>query len=103
MIGDTRTQKDFKNLIGLYKDVFGNGAGAKLLAEWEKRYTWRSSHVPGDPYSTAFNEGIRFLVTKCRTYVDTDYEELARRAAPLKTQTVFTSTLDEEEIVDGDQ
>ncbi len=103
MIEDTQTQKEFKMIISLYKDVFGKGAGAKLLAEWEKRYVRRSSHVPGDPHSTAFNEGIRFLVTKCQTYVETDYEDLTRRAAPIKTQTVFTSTLDEEEIVDGDQ
>ena len=103
MIPDTETQREFKKIIGLYKAVFGKGDGAKLLAEWEKRYVNRSSHVPGDSHSTAFNEGIRFLVTKCQTYVNTDYDELARRAAPIKTQTIFTSTLDEEDIVDGDQ
>lgn len=100
---ETPTTKEFKKLVQLYKDTFGRGAGAKLLQEWERRYLLRSSHVPGDSHSTAFYEGMRALVVRTKLYVERNFEEIVEATKPRKAESLFTTTLDEEEIVDGDQ
>lgn len=44
-------------------DIFSTPAGERVLDEWHKTVL-RQSHVPGDPYSTAFRDGERTHIIK---------------------------------------
>lgn len=48
--------------IDLLKRVLTSPSGEELLKHWENVYLLANSHVPGDPYSTAFNDGLRSFV-----------------------------------------
>ena len=46
-----------------YFEVFqGNPAGQRILVDLQSRFEHRESHVPGDPFSTAHNEGKRSVM-----------------------------------------
>lgn len=53
------TTQEYKDLI---KSVLGTDAGQQLLLVLDSRFNARSSFVPNDPYTTAFNEGQRSVV-----------------------------------------
>lgn len=47
----------------VYHSLFqASGEGQRVLVELQNRFELRSSHVPGDPYTTAFNEGQRSVM-----------------------------------------
>jgi hypothetical protein len=47
----------------IYQRVFQqDGDGAAILEQLAAKYHHGTSHVPGDPYETAFNEGARSVV-----------------------------------------
>lgn len=50
-------------LVADYKRVFGTPHGKKVLRHLMKMHGFlQHSHIEGDPYSTAFNEGCRNVV-----------------------------------------
>lgn len=47
----------------VYHSLFQtSGEGQQVLVELQNMFELRSSHVPGDPYTTAFNEGQRSVM-----------------------------------------
>jgi hypothetical protein len=47
----------------MYKDIFGDNAGKKVLSDLEARCNWRStSYVAGDANATAYEEGKRAVI-----------------------------------------
>jgi hypothetical protein len=48
--------------IADYKRVFGTPHGKKVLRDLMNQHMLVTSHVEGDPYSTAFREGGRNMV-----------------------------------------
>lgn len=50
-------------LFADYKSVFTSERGKNVLKDLMKRSSFiSSSHVPGDPYTSAYNEGARGVV-----------------------------------------
>lgn len=45
-----------------YSIAFGTDQGKRVLEDMRRSYCKRTSHVDGDPYTTAFNEGRRDVV-----------------------------------------
>lgn len=54
---------DPKALERNWKKVIDNPEGEEVLQNLLEIYGLRTSHVPGDPYETAFREGQRDVVT----------------------------------------
>ncbi len=60
--------------ISDYKELFGTDIGQKVLMDLMKNHgVLQSLHCPGDPYSTAFNDGARSVVLRImkRSKIDT--------------------------------
>lgn len=59
---------EYKQSIGDYGRTFGSVIGGRVLDDLRKMFGNRQSHVPGDPYETAFRDGQRsvylYLLTK---------------------------------------
>jgi hypothetical protein len=52
-------QKDF---INKWRKIMDSPDGELVMAALFEQYILRTSHTPGDPYQTAFNEGQRDVV-----------------------------------------
>lgn len=61
-----------------YRQTFGTQAGRRVLGDLFRSYLYKQSHVSGDPYQTAFNEGARHVVLKLRAALKMSEEELER-------------------------
>jgi len=55
--------KDPKALERSWLKIIDNPEGEEVLQNLLEIYGLRTSHVPGDPYETAFREGQRDVVT----------------------------------------
>ncbi len=59
----TKGQKAKLATIADYQQVFNSAVGQRVLWDMMKSFGFMEhSHVPGDPYSTAFHEGQRNVV-----------------------------------------
>ena len=57
------SNENMTQLKVMYKDVFKDHAGKKVLEDLEIRCNWRaSSYVAGDANATAFEEGKRAVI-----------------------------------------
>lgn len=62
-----------KDKVKLYRDVFLNESGKKVLEDIEKFTGARApSHTPGDPYTTAFKEGMRRVFLRLDSLINMD-------------------------------
>lgn len=65
--------------IADYKELFESDVGRKVLFSLIKSYgVLNSTHVPGDPYSTAFNEGQRSVVLMIMRKAKTDIKKFLK-------------------------
>ena len=70
------TEKEKKRLAD-YRTVFEGPQGQRVLADLCHRHgIFDPCHVPGDPYSTAYNDGRRSVVVDLLRYLGTDLERL---------------------------
>ena len=70
------TEKEKKRLAD-YRTIFEGPQGERVLADLCHRHgIFDPCHVPGDPYSTAYNDGRRSVVVDLLRYLVTDLERL---------------------------
>ena len=70
------TEKEKKRLAD-YRTIFEGPQGQRVLADLCHRHgIFGPCHVPGDPYSTAYNYGRRSVVVDLLRYLGTDLERL---------------------------
>jgi hypothetical protein len=66
--------------VQMYKDVFSSGAGQKVLWDLMKNNSMvTDSHVVGDPYSTAYNEGRRAVVLHILEKININVQALEKK------------------------
>ncbi len=71
------TLEERNNLIYSYQRIFRTEDGTKVLEHLSKMLGGaRTSHVPNDPYSTAFNEGMRNAFISIKAIIDTDPDNI---------------------------
>jgi len=61
---DADIRKAFRHML--------NGVDGDIIRDELEYYTNRRSHVPGDPTSTAFNDGQRMLAQNILSMADDD-------------------------------
>ena len=70
------TEKEKKRLAD-YRTIFEGPQGQRVLADLCHRHgIFDPCHVPGDPYTTAYNDGRRSVVVDLLRYLGTDLERL---------------------------
>ena len=70
------TEKEKKRLAD-YRTIFKGPQGERVLADLCHRHgIFDPCHVPGDPYTTAYNDGRRSVVVDLLRYLGTDLERL---------------------------
>ena len=70
------TEKEKKRLAD-YRTIFEGPQGQRVLADLCHRHgIFDPCHVPGDPHSTAYNDGRRSVVVDLLRYLGTDLERL---------------------------
>ena len=70
------SEKEKKRLAD-YRTIFKGPQGERVLADLCHRHgIFDPCHVPGDPYSTAYNDGRRSVVVDLLRYLGTDLERL---------------------------
>ena len=70
------TEKEKKRLAD-YRTIFEGPQGQRVLADLCHRHgIFDPCHVPGDSYSTAYNDGRRSVVVDLLRYLGTDLERL---------------------------
>tara|TARA_R100001086_G_scaffold10687_1_gene5665 strand:- start:56 stop:352 length:297 start_codon:yes stop_codon:yes gene_type:complete len=70
------TEKEKKRLAD-YRTIFKGPQGERVLADLCHRHgIFDPCHVPGDAYSTAYNDGRRSVVVDLLRYLGTDLERL---------------------------
>lgn len=67
-------RKEAEQNATILKRVFSGPDGDKAFDLLYKEFADRNSHVPGDPYTTAFNEGQRSVVLFLTDIRETNYE-----------------------------
>ncbi len=72
----TLNEKEKKRLAD-YRTIFKGPQGERVLADLCHRHgIFAPCHVPGDAYSTAYNDGRRSVVIDLLRYLNTDLEQL---------------------------
>ncbi len=70
------SEKEKKRLAD-YRTIFEGPQGQRVLADLCHRHgIFDPCHVPGDPYSTAYNDGRRSVIVDLLRYLGTDLERL---------------------------
>ena len=70
------SEKEKKRLAD-YRTIFKGPQGERVLADLCHRHgIFDPCHVPGDPYTTAYNDGRRSVVVDLLRYLGTDLERL---------------------------
>ena len=59
-----------EKLAQAYQQCFTSEAGKLVLDDLRKAFARRSSHAPGDPYTTAFHEGQRDVYLRVMAFLD---------------------------------
>ena len=76
------TEKEKKRLAD-YRTIFEGPQGERVLADLCHRHgIFDPCHVPGDSYSTAYNDGRRSVVVDLLRYLGTDLERLDNLLEP---------------------
>jgi len=55
------------------------GAHGEIILRDLQYYINRQSHIPGDPYSTAFNDGQRSMATNILALIEEDSENVSHK------------------------
>ncbi len=61
---------DLAKIVACYREVFGSPSGKIVLEDMRAAWMNHTSHVPGDPYETAFREGKRSVVLRIGWMLD---------------------------------
>jgi len=78
------------DLLNCYKRVFETDDGKKVLNDLIKKSCFlMSTHVPGDPYSSANNEGKREIVLYILKVLETKPEMLRERIEQVKEEDYY--------------
>jgi hypothetical protein len=65
-----------------YKLLFNSDLGKKVLADLSKVVGFlERTHVPGDPHSTAFNDGQKDVLRYIYSKINVDYKKLEAKIA----------------------
>lgn len=67
-------RKETESDAGAIKRAFTSPDGKRAFDLLHKEFADRSSHVPGDPYTSAFNEGQRSVVLFLIDIRESNYE-----------------------------
>jgi hypothetical protein len=68
----------FNEGVRLYLQCFTGMLGEGILEDLKAHYLYRESHIPGDPFSTAYREGQRSVVLHILQAMETA-KDLERR------------------------
>lgn len=63
-----------ERMAGAMKRWLESPDGKEVFKALYKEFADRNSHVPGDPYTTAFNEGQRSVILFLTDIRESDYE-----------------------------
>jgi hypothetical protein len=75
------------NTMSLYVELFKSDTGDSVLKDLIKStYFLNTTHVAGDPYSTAFNEGQRALVARILRTANINYGKLTQMMEQINTE-----------------
>lgn len=92
--------------VAAMHEIARTDAGKRILRYLQRRVNARSSFVAGDPYATAFREGMRALYLHLRWLESVDPDELRARFEAIGQAPVWELTRDvvdaNEEIREGD-
>lgn len=67
----------FKNKQKIYKEVFESNAGKKVLADLAIFCgQYAPTYQQGDPYDTAYKEGMRRVYLRIHSYLNMDHAEV---------------------------
>ncbi len=67
-----------KDLVILYKKVFGNEDGKKILEDLENAAGYHRSNFNTDPHEMAFREGGRAFVVRIKQLIETDLDRFEK-------------------------
>lgn len=70
----TKTIEELKTEATQIKNLFQSPDGQAAFKVLEAEFSDRTSHVPGDPYTSAFNEGKRSVILFIKDLMETNYE-----------------------------
>lgn len=71
-------QLDLARLTAAYQSTFSTASGQEVLRHLVSVSVLTPSHVPGDPFTTAFNEGRRHLVLSILRQLNRDVFEMVQ-------------------------
>lgn len=78
------------DLLNSYKKLFSTDDGIKVLSDlMKKSCILASTHVPGDPYSSANNEGKREMILYILQVLETEPEKMRERIKQVKEEDYF--------------
>ena len=71
-VAELRLEAEHKATI--LKMALQSPNGTAMMEMLEFEFSDRISHVPGDPYTSAFNEGQRSVILFMKDIIESDYE-----------------------------
>lgn len=74
--------KESDMLQSAWRIALGGQHGERIIEDL-KFYAKRQAHVPNDPYSTAFNDGLRTMATNILTMIE-DEEDVQVKTKVLR-------------------
>lgn len=78
--------------MSAYVDLFKSDLGDQVLKDLIKStYFLNTTHVPGDPYTTAFNEGQRALVGRILRTANINYGKLTQMMEQINMENQYGS------------
>ena len=70
----------------LYHDFFNLPEGKEVLADMARRhYVYATTHVPNDPYYTAFNEGRRAVILELMKLANAPIDQVQKTINQMET------------------
>lgn len=76
-----------KRKQALYQQVFSTPQGEKVLKDLlQRHFVFSTTHVPTDPYTSAFQEGRRAVVTDILRYLHADLNHLEQQLEAVNEQ-----------------
>lgn len=80
------------NTYSAYIELFKTDLGSKVLKDLIKStFYLNTTHVPGDPYTTAFNEGQRALVARILRTANINYAHLTELMEQINKESTYGS------------
>jgi hypothetical protein len=76
--------------MSAYIDLFKSDLGQDVLKDLIKStFFLNTTHVPGDPYTTAFNEGQRALVSRILRTANINYAKLTQMMEQINMESQY--------------